>query len=177
MAKQQRMSQQQVIEKNIFIDGLKAQVDELKASLVSKDNSYSTVSNTARKAEVEVEELRVRLEETKKSLDMWKTKGLGNQSGEYEMLRVCWTKQMKPNVVLILTYHRTSPSARYAGRTSRTQPSRLAATSSAGNVWKSACSHGCGNVRTVTRLLVRTITCELRFKRGAYQVLSFLSLL
>ena len=88
ITKQQRISQQQCVEKNIIVEGLKAQVDELKTTLTSKDSSISTVSSAARKAEIELEELRVRLEETKKSLDMWKTKGLGNQSGEYEMLRV-----------------------------------------------------------------------------------------
>ncbi|MCJ1321038.1 E3 ubiquitin-protein ligase bre1 [Xylographa vitiligo] len=87
-AKQHRTSQQQANEKSILVDGLKGQVDELKTSLTAKDSSLSVVSNTARKAEVEVEQLKARLEETKKSLDMWKTKGLGNQSGEYEMLRV-----------------------------------------------------------------------------------------
>ena len=87
-AKQQHISQQQANEKTILVDGLKSQVDELKTSLIAKDNSFSVASNTVRKAEVEAEQLKARLEETKKSLDMWKTKGIGNQSGEYEMLRV-----------------------------------------------------------------------------------------
>ncbi|MCJ1293890.1 E3 ubiquitin-protein ligase bre1 [Xylographa carneopallida] len=86
-AKQQHISQQQANEKTILVDGLKSQVDELKTSLIAKDNSFSVASNTVRKAEVEAEQLKARLEETKKSLDMWKTKGIGNQSGEYEMLR------------------------------------------------------------------------------------------
>ncbi|MCJ1420797.1 E3 ubiquitin-protein ligase bre1 [Xylographa parallela] len=88
IAKQHRTSQQQSNEKSLLVDGLKSQVDELKTSLIAKDSSFSVVSNTARKVEVEAEQLKARLEETKKNLDMWKTKGLGNQSGEYEMLRV-----------------------------------------------------------------------------------------
>ncbi|MCJ1383571.1 E3 ubiquitin-protein ligase bre1 [Xylographa soralifera] len=87
LVKQHRTSQQQANEKSILVDGLKSQVDELKTSLTAKDGSLSVVSNTARKAEVEAEQLKARLDETKKNLDMWKTKGLGNQSGEYEMLR------------------------------------------------------------------------------------------
>ena len=88
LAKQHRTSQQHASEKSILVDGLKSQVDELKTLLTAKDDSISAVSSNARKAEVEVEQLKARMEETKKSLDMWKTKGLGNQSGEYEMLRV-----------------------------------------------------------------------------------------
>ena len=89
LSKQYRTSQQQVSEKTIFVDGFKSQVEELKKTLTTKDASYSTAISAQRKAEVEVEELQVKLEETKKSMEMWKTKGLGNQSGEYEMLRVC----------------------------------------------------------------------------------------
>lgn len=93
ITKQQRSSQQQAAEKAILLDGLKNQVDELKASLVAKDALLSTSSSTARKAEVEVEQLKARLEETKKSLNSWKSKGLGNQSEEYEALRV---RQVSP---------------------------------------------------------------------------------
>ncbi|MCJ1256646.1 E3 ubiquitin-protein ligase bre1 [Lignoscripta atroalba] len=87
MTKQHRTSQQQLVEKNITTDGLKAQVEELKKALSAKDTTTSALSSSHRRAEVEVEELKVKLEETKKSLETWKTKGLGNQSGEYEMLR------------------------------------------------------------------------------------------
>jgi len=100
ITKQQRSSQQQAAEKTILMDGLKNQVDELKASLVAKDTLLSTSSSTARKAEVEVEQLKVRLEETKKSLNSWKSKGLGNQSEEYEALRV-------RHVFLVLPCHWT----------------------------------------------------------------------
>ena len=83
-----RTSQQQVGEKGILLEGLKSQVEELKKNLEAKDTSASATSIAYRKAEVEIETLKVRLEETKKSLESWKAKGLGNQSGEYEMLRV-----------------------------------------------------------------------------------------
>lgn len=83
-----RASQQQTSERNIALEGLKAQVEELKKNLEAKDAATSATSNAFRKAEVELATLRVRLEETKKSLESWKNKGLGNQSSEYEMLRV-----------------------------------------------------------------------------------------
>ncbi len=54
----------------------------------AKNTSANAASTAHRKADVEIETLKVRLEDTKKSLESWKTKGLGNQSGEYEMLRV-----------------------------------------------------------------------------------------
>lgn len=85
---QNRTAQQQITEDNIMTDSFKTQLGELKKALSTKDASLSTSTNAHRKAEVELEALKVRLEETKKSLESWKTKGLGNQSGEYEMLRV-----------------------------------------------------------------------------------------
>ncbi len=83
-----RVSQQQTSERNIAFEGLKGQIEELKKNLEAKDTATSVTSTAYRKAEVEIETLRVRLEETKKSLESWKNKGLGNQSSEYEMLRV-----------------------------------------------------------------------------------------
>ena len=83
-----RASQQQISEKNILLEGFKAQVDDLKKSLEAKDASSSSTAIAFRRAEVEIETLKVRLEETRRSMESWKAKGLGNQSGEYEMLRV-----------------------------------------------------------------------------------------
>lgn len=83
-----RASQQQTSERHILLEGSKAQVEELKKSLEAKDATTSATAIAHRKAEVETETLKVRLDETKKSLDSWKNKGLGNQSSEYEMLRV-----------------------------------------------------------------------------------------
>lgn len=85
---QYRICQQQLSEEKIAVEALKAQAEELKKSLVSKDSSASALASAHRKAEVEVETLNVRIEETQRSLESWKRKGLGNQSEEYEMLRV-----------------------------------------------------------------------------------------
>lgn len=85
---QHRTSQQHISEQKIIAEGLKAQVEELQKNLVAKDTSAGELSGAHRKAEVEIETLKVRLEETQKNLESWKAKGLGNQSDEYEMLRV-----------------------------------------------------------------------------------------
>ena len=83
-----RVSQQQTSERNISLESLKMQVEELKRNLEAKDAVTNSTATAYRTAEVEIEGLKVHLEETKKSLESWKSKGLGNQSSEYEMLRV-----------------------------------------------------------------------------------------
>lgn len=83
-----RAAQQQVTESNIVIEGLKAQVEELKKLSVSKDSTLASTSAACRKAETEIEGLKASLANTKKSLENWKSKSLGNSSSEYEMLRV-----------------------------------------------------------------------------------------
>ena len=75
-------------ESNIVIEGLKAQVEELKKLSVSKDSTLASTSAACRKAETEIEGLKASLANTKKSLENWKSKSLGNSSSEYEMLRV-----------------------------------------------------------------------------------------
>ena len=86
-----RTCQQQITENGIVIEGLKGQVAELKKNLTAKDVTLATTANACRQAEQEVEEIKATLNDTKKSLESWKSKGLGNQSSEYEMLRVCAT--------------------------------------------------------------------------------------
>ncbi|PCG93658.1 E3 ubiquitin ligase, BRE1 [Penicillium occitanis (nom. inval.)] len=82
-----RASQQQNAENVVTIDGLKAQVAELKSLMTAKDSTLASTSAACRKAEAEVESLKSTLSDTKKSLENWKTKSLGNSSSEYEMLR------------------------------------------------------------------------------------------
>lgn len=90
-----RASQQQTNENTIVIDGLKAQVAELKSLVTAKDGTLATASAARRKAETEVESLKSTLSDTKKSLENWKTKSLGNSSSEYEMLRVGFRRKKK----------------------------------------------------------------------------------
>ncbi|OJJ43759.1 hypothetical protein ASPZODRAFT_863522 [Penicilliopsis zonata CBS 506.65] len=87
LAAKNHSTQQQLTESNIAIDGLKAQVTELKALAASKDSALANSSASCRRAELDLEGLKVTLADTKKSLDNWKNKSLGNSSSEYEMLR------------------------------------------------------------------------------------------
>lgn len=88
IANKHRAAQQQITEDSITIDGLKGQVSELKALSVTKDSTLASASSAHRRAETEIEGLKTTLADTKKSLENWKTKSLGNSSSEYEMLRV-----------------------------------------------------------------------------------------
>ena len=99
-------TQQQLNEKNSLLESFKTQVEELKKNLVAKNETYNVVSSAHRKAEVDIEAMKVRLEETQKSLESWKNKGLGNQSSEYESLRVSPTPVIIPFVACSsLTIH------------------------------------------------------------------------
>lgn len=83
-----RATEQRLTESNIVIDGLKAQISDLKALSVSKDATLSSTTSTLRQSETEVESLKQSLSDTKKNMENWKAKSLGNSSSEYEMLRV-----------------------------------------------------------------------------------------
>lgn len=82
-----RSTQQQLTESNIVMEGLKAQITELKALSTSKDSTLGNTSTSLRQAETEIVSLKQSLSDTKKSLENWKGKSLGNSSSEYEMLR------------------------------------------------------------------------------------------
>jgi E3 ubiquitin-protein ligase BRE1 len=83
-----RVTQQQLTESNIVVEGLRNQVAELKNISTSKDATLGNTSTALRQAETEIAGLKQSLSDTKKSLDNWKNKSLGNNSSEYEMLRV-----------------------------------------------------------------------------------------
>ncbi|KAL3432170.1 BRE1 E3 ubiquitin ligase-domain-containing protein [Aspergillus tetrazonus] len=87
MVNKYHTSQQQITENNIVMEGLRGQIAELKALSVSKDSSLASTSSACRRAETQVEGLKASLADTKKSLENWKNKSLGNSSSEYEMLR------------------------------------------------------------------------------------------
>ncbi|KAL4818259.1 BRE1 E3 ubiquitin ligase-domain-containing protein [Aspergillus spinulosporus] len=87
MVNKYHASQQQIAENNIVMEGLRGQIAELKALSVSKDSSLASTSSACRRAEAQVEGLKASLADTKKSLENWKNKSLGNSSSEYEMLR------------------------------------------------------------------------------------------
>lgn len=88
MTQKHNAAQQQLTESSIMMDGLRGQITELKNLSVSKDTALANASSACRQAETEVEGLKATLADTKKSLENWKNKSLGNSSSEYEMLRV-----------------------------------------------------------------------------------------
>lgn len=158
-------SQQQVNERTILNEGLRLQVEELKKILSTKDSSSNLISSAHRKAESEIEALKVQLAETQKSLESWKTKGLGNQNEEYEMLRVRVSilifalKYSSPNRRDANIPSRQSRSAPSAASTSKIQPSKPAATYSAKTVSKNGEPRGQGNARTAINRLGSRIIC------------------
>lgn len=129
-----RVSQQQITEDNITMDGLKTQISELKSLSGSKDSTLASTTSAQRKAETEIESLKATLSDTRKSLETWKTKSLGNSSSEYEMLRVSWLCNSCQDLA---DRSRHLLSALYADGISRTLRSRLAAMSSARIAWTS----------------------------------------
>ena len=84
----QRAAQQEITEFKIMADGLKEQVADLTKLISEKDSQLASTASASRQRELEVENLKSTLSDTKKSLESWKSKGLGNQSSEFEMLRV-----------------------------------------------------------------------------------------
>ena len=139
MTNRNRTTQQQLVEKNFVIEGLKNQVEELKKNAIAKDASSSTAATSFRRAEVEIEELKSKLADTKKSLETWRSRGHGDQSGGsagYEALRVCLFVRVDPS--MLTGALRFLPYAPSAGPTSKIRASRLAAMSSANPASKSA---------------------------------------
>lgn len=80
-----RTVQQQNITQGMEVSRLQAQVTELKGLLSTKDTKLASTSSLCRAAEVEVEELKSSLKDTRRNLDSWKNKS--GQSEQYEMLR------------------------------------------------------------------------------------------
>ena len=88
MSSQQRTLQQRVTELTITSEGLATQNSDLRKHLNAKDGLCADAERAKRQVEVEAESLKVRLDETLKSLESWKKKGLEGNADEYEALRV-----------------------------------------------------------------------------------------
>ncbi|ETI28489.1 hypothetical protein G647_00938 [Cladophialophora carrionii CBS 160.54] len=80
-----RAIQQQNITHTLEIARLNTQVTELKNQSTAKDAKLSSTSSACRAAELEVEELKSSLKDTRRQLESWKSKS--GQSEQYEMLR------------------------------------------------------------------------------------------
>ena len=70
------------------VDSLNKQISELTNLVKSKDSASAVVRERNAMQEVEVEKLKVRLDNMQKDRDSWKSKALSNSSEEEEMLRV-----------------------------------------------------------------------------------------
>ena len=154
-----RASQQQVTEKSILLDGLKSQIDGLKKNSIEKDILATNTSIARRQAEVDLESLKVRLADTQKGLESWKSKGLGNQSQEYEMLQVRNSPYSSQTHLADMRPPRNLPSVSSAQKTSRIRSSKHAVMSFVTIAWKNGQPHGRGNVLIVTNLSVLVTPC------------------
>lgn len=74
-------------------DSLGKQVTELTNLLKSKDANNLNTKQRIQAAELDLERLQVKYDQVQKDRDHWKTKSLSNQSGEEEMLRVCYLSE------------------------------------------------------------------------------------
>lgn len=166
-------AQQQLTENGIVMDGLRGQITELKNLSTSKDSTLSNTSGACRQAETEIEGLKVTLADTKKSLENWKNKSLGNSSSEYEMLRVGYCFWPKYYVNLADLFRRLSRFAPCAAGTSRTLQSRHAVMSSAENVSKNVLPLDLASVRIATSPLGIMTTCTSPSNHLRFEVASF----
>lgn len=90
LSHQNRALQQKVSEGNIVSEGLKSQVAELKKLTTAKDAEALAAASAKRQVEVELEELRVRLEDTRRSLDKLKKQGSSASSADSDDWRVSY---------------------------------------------------------------------------------------
>lgn len=88
MTSQLRALQQQVTNYTISSENLTTQNVEIKKLLGARDADLAEASKARRSAEVAIEDLNTKLNESKKNVENWKKKAKGQQSDADEMLRV-----------------------------------------------------------------------------------------
>lgn len=88
VSNQYRAVQHTITEQKALINRLEAHGNEFKKQVGVKIEQVQAAEKAQRQAEGEVAELKVRLDATEKSLASWKKKGEGNQTEEFETLRV-----------------------------------------------------------------------------------------
>lgn len=163
-----RAAQQTLGEQKLSSDRLTTQVEEVKKMLIEKDAAAALAMNAQRKFESTASELQVRLDESQKSLESMRKKGIGHQSEEYEMLRVCSSPpplSIEVSAKPVTFSARRLRYAQCAARTSRIRRSRRAATSSARSASTSASLPARASVRIAARRLAMAITCASRCER------------
>ena len=129
-------------------DALKNQVTELSNQLKAKDLHNSNTKLRIQAVESEIEQLRVKYEQAQKDCATWKTKSLGNQSGEEEMLRV---RLLISCYMLFLMINRLLRYVLFVARTSRTPLYEPVVTPFAKAALRIASQIACGNVQIARR--------------------------
>jgi E3 ubiquitin-protein ligase BRE1 len=158
LSQQNRTMQQKLGEGNITLEKLRTQITDMKKLVVSKDAASSAAASAKRQAEVELEEVKVRLEDTKKSFDNMKRKGSGRES-ESDDWRVSAT--VTCSIRLKLMTSRKSPSVPFATRIYATPSSNYAATLSVKVVYKILSPTDLGSVRPAVKHSAMQTICPL----------------
>lgn len=154
--------QTQVTEKTTAADMAKKQLEEVKAMVQSKDAEHASTSSALRKAEVEVERLKVGVAEKDSRLQTWQQTNSDTDDGKIvEVLRVSKTSHPSNRAINEAgtnELHRAWHTATSAAATSRTKCSGCAGTPSAKPASTSASRTACASAPSAAIPLAPT-TC------------------
>lgn len=88
LSQQNRSLQQKINEGNITLEGLKSEIASLKKLMGEKDSNAHATASAKRQAEVDLEQLKVRLEDTKQALETAKRQNSGRSNDSSDDWRV-----------------------------------------------------------------------------------------
>jgi len=159
---QYRSVQNTINEQKALINRLEAHSNEFKKQVAAKVELVQAAEKAQRSAEGELEELKVRLGTTQKQVETLKKKGSGQQSEEFEMLRVSLAYILVSPGLLLTFVPRLSRNAMSATATGRTLCSRRAVMSAARSVSRSRSRFARGSALYAASSLGRRTTCESR---------------
>jgi E3 ubiquitin-protein ligase BRE1 len=168
LSQQNRTMQQKLSEGNITLEKLRTQITDMKKLVVSKDAASSAAASAKRQAEVELEEVKVRLEDTKKAFDNIKRKGSGRES-ESDDWRV--SAAVPHSIYHQLIKSRKSPFALFAILIYAIPSSNCAATLSVKAVCRILSSTDLGSVRPAVRHSAMQTTCPLSWHELLFSTL------
>lgn len=122
LSNQNRSLQQRINEGTITLEALRAEVAGLKKIFSEKDSAAQIANFAKRHAEVELEQLKIKLEDTKKSLESQKRKNTTKASSDgSDDWRVSFeTSSFFEKRVILIQFYRKSPSVQCAIQTSVT---------------------------------------------------------
>ena len=158
---QYRSVQNTISEQKALINRLEAHSNEFKKQVAAKVELVQAAEKAQRSAEGELEELKVRLGTTQKQVETLKKKGSGQQSEEFEMLRVSLSSLLFCCLVLTCD-SRLLRNATSATATGKTLSSRRAVTSVARSVLRSRSQFVRASAHCVASNSGRRTTCASR---------------